>query len=168
MQSLTFTSGDLNAAAAVVRASARHLQAQGRTLWTPESVTPERLARHYPAPTWQVAWRGAGPVGAYALLPSDPPFWPDDPAHEALYLHKLAVHPDAQGQGLGRTLLAHAVDLTRAAERPWLKLDTAVTRPALQRLYEDFGFERVGERDVFDFRVVLYRYPVLAVPCRSR
>ncbi|WP_189067794.1 GNAT family N-acetyltransferase [Deinococcus radiotolerans] len=157
---LHFTQGDLPAAAGVVGATARHQEALGRTLWPPASVTPERLARHYPAPTWHVAWRADEAVGAFSLLSSDPPFWPDDPPGEALYLHKLAVHPAAQGQGLAHALLSHAVEVTRSAGRPWLKLDTAATRSALQRLYETFGFERMGERDVFDFRVVLYRLPI--------
>jgi len=159
---LHFTQGDLQAAAGVVRATALHQEALGRTLWPPASVTPERLARHYPAPTWHVAWRDGAAVGAFSLLDTDPPFWPDDPPGEALYLHKLAVHPACQGQGLAHTLLGHAAQVTRAAGRPWLKLDTAATRPALQRLYETFGFEPMGERDVFDFRVVLYRLPVSA------
>lgn len=157
---LTFTRGDLQAAAGVVEATARHQEALGRTLWPPASVTPERLARHYPAPSWHVAWRGGAAVGAFSLLESDPPFWPDDPPGEALYLHKLAVHPTCQGQGLAHTLLEHAVQVTRESGRPWLKLDTAASRPALRGLYETFGFEPVDEREVFDFRVVRYRLPV--------
>lgn len=157
---LTFTQGDLPAAAGVVAATARHQEALGRTLWPPESVTPERLARHYPAPSWHVAWREGRAVGAFSLLDADPPFWPDDPPGEALYLHKLAVHPSGQGQGLAHKLLEHAVQVTRESGRPWLKLDTAASRPALRRLYETFGFEPVDEREVFGFRVVLYRLPV--------
>ncbi len=157
---LTFTQGELPAAAGVVAATARHQEALGRTLWPPESVTPERLARHYPAPSWHVAWREGRAVGAFSLLDADPPFWPDDPPGEALYLHKLAVHPTCQGQGLAHTLLEHAVQVTRESGRPWLKLDTAANRPALRRLYETFGFEPVDEREVFGFRVVLYRLPV--------
>ena len=69
--------------------------------------SPERLARHYPASTWHVAWRDGAAVGAFSLLDTDPPFWPDDPPGEALYLHKLA------GKGVqvsedGLTLIASA------------------------------------------------------------
>ncbi len=157
---LTFTQGDLPAAAGVVAATARHQEALGRTLWPPESVTPERLARHYPAPSWHVAWREGRAVGAFSVLDADPPFWPDDPPGEALYLHKLAVHPSGQGQGLAHALLEHAVQVTRESGRPWLKLDTSANRPALRRLYETFGFEPVDEREVSGFRVVRYRLPV--------
>jgi ribosomal protein S18 acetylase RimI-like enzyme len=44
--------------------------------------------------------------------------WPDDPPGEALYLHKLAVHPSAQGQGLAHTLLREAARVTALAGRP--------------------------------------------------
>ncbi|MVN85504.1 GNAT family N-acetyltransferase [Deinococcus sp. HMF7620] len=161
MTPLTFTTGDLHAASGVLQASAAQLQARGRPLWPPESLTPERLAQHYPPHTWRVAWRGPQAAGTFCLLESDPPFWPDDPPGEALYLHKLAVHPEAQGGGLGAALLREAVTQTRAAGRPWLKLDTAADRPALQALYETFGFERCGQRRVFEFEVVLYRLAVV-------
>ncbi|MBZ9712769.1 GNAT family N-acetyltransferase [Deinococcus multiflagellatus] len=159
MPPLTYTTGDLQAAAGVLQASAAQLEAQGQALWPLASLTPERLARHYPAGGWQVAWRAGQAVGTYCLLDRDPPFWPDDPPGEALYLHKLAVHPAAQGSGLSTLLLADARARTQAAGRPWLKLDTAANRPALRALYERAGFVPCGEREVFGFRVVLFRQP---------
>ena len=132
---LSFTTGDVPAASAVLQATATHLQARGHTLWPPDRLTPQHLQRHYPPGGWHVAWTGAAatrePVGCFCLLTSDPPFWPDDPPGEALYLHKLAVHPSAQGQGLAHTLLREAARVTALAGRPWLKLDTDAARPAL-------------------------------------
>ncbi|MGM9322137.1 GNAT family N-acetyltransferase [Deinococcus aquaticus] len=161
---LSFTTGDAQAASAVLTASAAQLQARGRTLWPPDRLTPEHLQRHYPPGGWHVAWTDATatsePVGCFCLLTSDPPFWPHDPPGEALYLHKLAVHPSAQGQGLAHTLLQEAARVTVLAGRPWLKLDTDAARPALHHLYDSFGFERCGQRDVFGLTVILYRLPV--------
>ncbi|PTA67291.1 GNAT family N-acetyltransferase [Deinococcus arcticus] len=157
MTKLTYTAGDLEAAAGVLRASAAELETRGQPLWPLDSLTLERLGRHYPAHGWQVAWRAGQAVGTYCLLERDPPFWPDDPPGEALYLHKLAVHPAAQGTGLSALLLADARARARSAGRPWLKLDTAADRPALRQLYKRVGFEACGEREVFGFRVVLFR-----------
>ena len=84
-------------------------------------------------------------VAAILLVPGDPQFWPDDPPGEALYLHKLAVHPGRQGRGLSTPMIRAAVQATRAAERPWLRLDTDAERPKLRSLYERQGFLLVRE-----------------------
>lgn len=154
-----FTGGDSAAASGVLIAAALHLKARGEALWPESSLTPERLARYYPQGGWRVAWRGDVAVGCLCLLDTDPLFWPDDAANEALYLHKLAVHPDARGQGLSALLLREAARETAERGRPWLKLDTATARPKLRAIYEDFGFQNVGQRTVKGFDVTLYRLP---------
>lgn len=151
---LTYTLGDVQTASAILTASAEQLLARGQALWPPESLTPERLLKHYPQETWRVAWQNNEPVGTYCLLDADSFFWPDDPAGQALYLHKLGVHPASQGRGLAQELLSHAVDQTREAGRRYLKLDTAADRRKLRALYNAFGFEDVDERQVGNFYVV--------------
>lgn len=148
------TVGDIQAASKVLVAAAQHLQQRGQALWPPEVLTPERLLKHYPQETWRVAWENDQPVGTFCLLRADPFFWPDDPAGEALYLHKLGVHPAAQGRGLALEMLRHAAEQTRDAGRPWLKLDTASNRSKLRALYNDFGFQDVDERQIGAYFVV--------------
>ncbi len=160
MSGVTLTTGDDLAASAVLIAAALNLKARGEPLWPESSLTPERLVRHYPPACWRVAWRGDVAVACLCLLDADSLFWPDDPPGDALYLHKLAVHPDAQGQGLSALLLREAVRETADRGRPWLKLDTATARPKLRAIYEDFGFQNVGARTVKGFDVTLYRLPV--------
>jgi ribosomal protein S18 acetylase RimI-like enzyme len=147
-------------ASEILTASAAALAARGQPLWPPHSLTPERLARHYPDAGWRVAWQDGQAVGAYVLLDRDELFWPDDSPGTALYLHKLAVHPAAQGGGLARLLLAEAVAETRRLGVPFLRLDTASDRAKLRALYDDFGFQNVGERQVGAYHVVLYSLPM--------
>jgi len=59
---------------------------------------------------------------------------------------KLLVHPDAQGRGVGRLLLAALEDEARAHGRRTLVLDTVTGSPA-QRLYEGAGWTVVGVID---------------------
>lgn len=160
LNELTLTRGDVTAASEVLTATAAALIVRGEELWPLESLTPTRLLRHYPAPDWRVAWAAGRPVGAYVLLDKDPLFWPDAPPGEALYLHKLAVHPDVQGQGVSGWLLRQAVQETAGRERPFLRLDTASARPRLRAVYERFGFRHVGERVVRAWPVSLYQYLV--------
>lgn len=156
MEDLTLTRGDVGAASAVLTATAARLADRGEPLWPLPSLTLERLTRHYPAGTWRVAWRGDAPVGTYALLTADPLFWPEAAPDEAWYLHKLGVHPDAQGQGLAPVLLREAAQECGEAGVPLLRLDTAATRPKLRALYEAAGFRAVDEREVRGFAVVRY------------
>lgn len=151
---LTYSSGDIEAASAILTASAEQLQARGQALWPPETLTPARLQKHYPPETWRVAWQAGQPVATYCLLPADPYFWPDDLPEQAFYLHKLGVHPAAQGRGLAQELLQLAAAETRSAGRPFLKLDTGADRQKLRALYNAFGFEDVDERQVGNFYVV--------------
>ncbi|GAA5512980.1 hypothetical protein Dcar01_01704 [Deinococcus carri] len=160
MVGLTYTRGDLAAASAVLTATASRLAERGEALWPLASLTPERLAQHYPAEGWRVAWQGGQAVGTFVLLDRDALFWPEDPPGEALYLHKLGIHPDAQGQGLAHRLLTEAARETREAGCAFLRLDTAASRPKLRALYESAGFRAVDEREVKGFRVVRYELPV--------
>lgn len=157
---LQMTWGDVQAASGVLIASASSLEQRGELLWPPASLTVEKLLRHYPAQTWRVCWQGAQAVACYCLLEADPLFWPDDSPGAALYLHKLAVHPEWQGRGLAQTLLTDAVQETRGRSVPLLKLDTATQRPKLRAIYEGFGFQNVGRREVRGFDVTLYEFPI--------
>lgn len=160
MTDLRFTHGDLATASGILTATAARLTERGEPLWPVPSLTPERLTRHYPPESWRVAWRSGQALGTFALLDRDPLFWPEDPPGAALYLHKLGVHPDAQGQGLAQVLLAEAARETREAGCSFLRLDTAAARPKLRALYEAVGFGAVDERQVKGFKVVRYELPL--------
>ena len=88
--------------------------AYGEGLVEPEAVQAQRL-REAPDTVWG-AFRD-GQLGAYLMAyrtRSDAigalhlGFAPD-PQGNTLYLHDLAVHPEAAGQGLGSQLVAHAL-----------------------------------------------------------
>ncbi|MBB6097338.1 GNAT superfamily N-acetyltransferase [Deinobacterium chartae] len=142
---------------AILSASARALEARGEALWQPEHVTPESIADEYALEALRLALTPEGEaVATFALLEHDPQFWPDDPPGSALYLHKLAVHPDHQGRGYGHAALGAARRETVARGLPSLRLDTAWDRPKLHRFYESFGFEARGKRVMGPYTVRLY------------
>jgi GNAT superfamily N-acetyltransferase len=65
-----------------------------------------------------------------------------------LWIENIAVHPDHQGQGLGRRLLAHADTLAREAARPELRLLTNGAFASNIALYEASGYV-VTAREAF-------------------
>jgi len=64
-------------------------------------------------------------------------------ANETVHLLYLAVDEAFRGQGVARALLAECEKLALAWGRSGLLLDVANDNPAL-RIYERFGFERLG------------------------
>ncbi len=66
------------------------------------------------------------------------------PSEPHWFLDQLAVEPAAQGRGIGRALLEHAIGLARADGRP-LVLETGT--PDNVALYERFGFRVIRAED---------------------
>lgn len=64
-------------------------------------------------------------------------------APEAL-VEDVAVHPDAQGQGVGRALMHAAMDRARAAGCYKLALTSNLKRVDAHAFYDSLGFERHG------------------------
>ncbi len=62
------------------------------------------------------------------------------------HLLNLSVHPQQQGNGLGRQVLRRVIQ--RARERPadTLFLEVRVSNQVARRLYESEGFNEIGQR----------------------
>lgn len=54
--------------------------------------------------------------------------------------HALAVHPDMQGNGFGRALVAEITALARKTGKRAVRLDILGTNGAAERLYSGAGF----------------------------
>lgn len=61
------------------------------------------------------------------------------------YLQRVAVHPDWQGQGMGRSLVRVAARKAREAGARVMLLNTQVDNEPALRLYESEGYERLPE-----------------------
>lgn len=82
-----------------------------------------------------------------------------------LYLDTIAVHPDAQGTGLGRVLLHWVERRARALGLPEVRLLTNAMMWENQRLYERYGYELTERRldgpyDRMHYRKALNSPPV--------
>ncbi len=68
------------------------------------------------------------------------------PGFEEWHLLNVTVSPEVQGRGLGRLLLDQLRDHARATSAPIVWLEVRPSNVRAQRLYEQYGFERVGVR----------------------
>lgn len=60
-----------------------------------------------------------------------------------LELKRMYLRPDARGHGLGRRLLATALDYARESGADVVRLDTSQRMETARRLYEAHGFVRI-------------------------
>ncbi|THD70664.1 MAG: GNAT family N-acetyltransferase [Phenylobacterium sp.] len=118
--------------------------------WRAPLWDPELLGEAFTAPIvacgHMLTAKVAGEIAAVMILePEDPLFWPDYPAGEASYIHKLAVRRAYAGQGAPSALVEHAATLALMQGRWRLRLDCD---PPLAGFYERLGFRRIDEIDV--------------------
>ena len=93
----------------------------------------DRLPEHYGAPSGalMLAWNGATAAGCVAVRKLEA---------TTCELKRLYVRDDRRGSGLGRALSLAVLDQARALGYTDVVLDTLVTMPAAQALYESLGF----------------------------
>ncbi|MFE7581034.1 GNAT family N-acetyltransferase [Streptomyces gardneri] len=87
------------------------------------------------------------------------------PEADHLYLDEVAVHPDAQGTGLGRVLMGWVEARARQLGLPEVRLLTNAMMWENQKLYERYGYEVVERRvdgpyDRIHYRKVLNSPPM--------
>ncbi len=62
------------------------------------------------------------------------------------HILNISVHPDYQGRGLGRELMAHLLDLARGHGADTAFLEVRPSNRVAVRLYESIGFNQAGLR----------------------
>lgn len=134
--------------AEVLMAAAENLIRRGEMLWSSSEVNEAAIQEHVRAGWYFMASDDEGPVGVFRFQLEDRHFWPEIPEGSSAFVHKVAVHPRAQGRELAQALLAHACELARQHGRQHLRLDCRHGRPKLMSLYERFGFRHHSEKQI--------------------
>ncbi len=67
------------------------------------------------------------------------------PDQNNIYIHRLAVHPNFQGQGYARQLMDFAEELAKSQHCTSIRLDTFSQNHRNQRFYEARGYVRLGD-----------------------
>jgi ribosomal protein S18 acetylase RimI-like enzyme len=102
------------------------------------SLDPEAIAEVRQAtPHHRARWIGSRELSAYALTGRD--------ARQG-FLQRLAVHPDHQGRGLGRSLVDDCLRWLARWRVDRVLVNTPSDNHVALRLYETAGFHRLSER----------------------
>ncbi|MGB5944414.1 MAG: GNAT family N-acetyltransferase [Leeuwenhoekiella sp.] len=69
--------------------------------------------------------------------------WGTPAAAKTQYVHRLAVHPQHQGQGIGQQLMDFGENHARSQNYESIRLDTFSLNPRNQKFYEQRGYQRL-------------------------
>ena len=124
------------------------MRADGIEQW--DAVYPDAavLARDITAGTLHGLREGDGIIACVTLDTTHDPLWQgmdwSAAGEPAAAVHRLMVHPAAQGRGLAKQLMAHAESLAWAQGFRAIHLDCFIANPAMLGLYERLGYRRTG------------------------
>jgi GNAT superfamily N-acetyltransferase len=113
----------------------------GESFTLDEARAPWVRIRAWPNFRLLAALKDGEIVGTYSLLIMDKLGKRGTPAG---VVEDVAVSPGCQGQGIGRAMMAHALEACRKAGCYKLALSSNVKRKGAHQFYESLGFERHG------------------------
>ena len=150
------TAADVASVDAMIREAAAWVDALGVVMWEDGELDADRIAAEVHAGMFHVAVIDGQPAGAIRFQLEDALFWPDRPAGEAAFVHRLVARRAFKGRGVARALLEWARGHARARGRGLLRLDCDADRPKLRALYESCGFRLHSYRQVGPYYVSRY------------
>ncbi len=137
------STADARDASTILLAAAAWAKDNRAHLWAESEISAEQCAGWAAEGVLFGAFEGDEMAATFTLTDVDSLYWPETPAGEALYLHKVAVRRASTGSGWLRQIIDWAVDETRQRKLERLRLDTlAFSR--LVALYESHQFVLVG------------------------
>lgn len=151
MENLEFrcaTAYDVLALSTVLTEAASWLKESGIPLWDVESLSVSKLKPQVSQGDFWLCYRKGELVGVLKFQLEDRQYWPESVDNEAAYVHKLVVRKSFSGEGLSSMMLEWAANRAGELGRPYLRLDCEASRGQLRRIYEKFGFRRVGDIDL--------------------
>ena len=117
--------------------------------WDPTQFTVEAVLRDCDINELYLCYINDEPAGCLRLQNEDEMFWPDKPAGDALYIHKLAVRRRFAGMGVSKVMIDWVKNHAADKGVPYVRLDCIANRKKLCKIYMNQGFKQVDERQVF-------------------
>jgi GNAT superfamily N-acetyltransferase len=140
----------------MIREAAAWVDALGVVMWDDGELDADRIRTEVAGGMFFLAVVGGEVAGAIRFQLEDQLFWPDRPAGEAAFVHRLVARRAFKGRGVARALLEWAKGHARAHGRGLLRLDCDANRPKLHTLYESCGFKLHSYRTVGPYYVRRY------------
>lgn len=147
---------DTETVSSILLEAADWLKERDIPMWRADELSPERIASDVAEGHFFLARCGGEAAGTIKFQLQDTVFWPDTPADEAAFVHRLAVRRAFAGGELSAELLRWAGERAKSLGRHFLRLDCEASRPRLRAVYERYGFRHHSDREVGPYFVSRY------------
>ena len=142
------TSRDIDAILDVTKACAKHMISQNILQWNAHYPSREAFEKDLDRQELYVLETANTIVGCIVIstLMDDeyiPIHWLT-PNSSNMYIHRLAVHPDYQGQGFATEMMTYAEDYSKKKNYKSVRLDTFSQNKKNQNMYESRGYKQLG------------------------
>jgi GNAT superfamily N-acetyltransferase len=151
---------DIATVSSILLEAAQWLREQGIPMWRDDELSPERIRTDVATGHFFLAVFADEPAATIKFQLHDPIFWPDTPADEAAFIHRLAVRRAFADGQISELLLRWAAERAKTLGRRFLRLDCEASRPRLRAVYERFGFQHHSDRQVGPYFVSRYELPL--------
>lgn len=151
---------DTHLVSEILLEAARWLRKERVPMWRDDELLPERLTEDISAGSFFIGEVAGEAVATIRFQCVDPAFWPDVPADESAFVHRIAVRRRFAGGVVSAALLDWAAERAKALGRRYLRLDCEASRPRLRAVYERFGFRHHSDRQVGPYFVSRYELPL--------
>ena len=95
-------------------------------------------------------------IGSAFLIPHGNPFkWFDA---ECSYIRLVAVHPDFEGNGIGKKLTEMCINRAKETGEIIIALHTSEFQNAARHIYESMGFEKIKDLEVMFGNNIIYTH----------
>jgi GNAT superfamily N-acetyltransferase len=158
---------DTGMVAEILSEAAHWLEENGMAMWRGDELVPSHIATDVDAGIFFIAECHGEAAGVVKFQLEDEQFWPDVPAGESAFVHRLAVRRRFAGGEISSAMLSWAVERARSPRRDYLRLDCEASRPRLRAVYEKFGFVHHSDRQVGPYYVSRYEFRVKRVMEKS-
>lgn len=139
---------DLEPLMQLTRACAKHMINNGIYQWNEHYPSKKAFQLDLEREELYVLEKATALVGCVVLsIIKDEEYMPIQwlsKTEQNLYVHRLAVHPQFQGQGYAQKLMDFAEDQARQQGFESIRLDTFSQNPRNQEFYEQRGYQRLG------------------------
>jgi ribosomal protein S18 acetylase RimI-like enzyme len=132
----------------LIRDCTLSMQQQGIDQWGDYYPTLEIFAEDIRTHTLWLAWQRQTLLGMIVLNEDQVKEWESIQwmyQGPALIVHRLAVHPKRQRQGIAHQLMEFAEDHARKNDYVSIRLDAYTGNPASLRLYQTRGYRNAGQ-----------------------
>jgi GNAT superfamily N-acetyltransferase len=151
---------DVESVCSILLEAAAWLRERDIPMWRGDELSQEHIANDVAEGHFFLARCGGEAVGTIKFQLQDPLFWPDTPADEAAFVHRLAVRRAFAGGQLSARLLRWAGERAKSLGRHFLRLDCEASRPRLRAVYERHGFRHHSDRQAGPYFVSRYELPL--------